>query len=367
MMGGKPFNIDSTNACKGVALILLLWHHLFFSFPEYGFFVVNTAKLSKVCVAIFVLLSGFGFSESIKHKRAGMFHFYKKRLVKLYSNYWFIALIFVFIGTFWMGRQLEDAFDSHIYTKFVIQMLGLHRFAYGEYGYNATWWYMSVIVPLIILFPFIYVLTKKFGLFFLFLFLLLLIPEKQIIPVLNTWLLPFGLGIYASQRNLISKIDFKLEKYRSWKYLMLLTAVCLVVAFRSFSPYMRGTEIDWLFGGLIILFVFELINTFGMLEKFLSFLGKHLFNIFLFHTFIYYYFWSEFIYSFHYPVFIFLALLSICVLISMGIDQVKKRIYLNRLVYFIEEHRLCPKMDLLFQKNIEKSDNSQRYKWIENR
>jgi hypothetical protein len=58
--GKKLFGINSTNACKGVALILLLWHHLFYQNPEYGLFVFKFATLSKVCVAIFVILSGYG-------------------------------------------------------------------------------------------------------------------------------------------------------------------------------------------------------------------------------------------------------------------------------------------------------------------
>ena len=78
------FDINTTNASKGVALMLILWHHLFFRLPdEYGFIVYSTALLAKVCVAIFVVLSGYGLSESVKNKNINLFSFYKKRLTKL--------------------------------------------------------------------------------------------------------------------------------------------------------------------------------------------------------------------------------------------------------------------------------------------
>ena len=113
---------------------------------------------------------------------------------------------------------------------------------------------------------------------------------------------------------------------------MLITAIVLVATLRGIIPLLGDTKIDWLFGGLIILFIFELTSIFRLLEKVLGFLGKHLFNIFLFHTFIYYYYWSEFIYSFQNPLLIFFALLSICTVISLTIEQLKRRVYFNELI-----------------------------------
>ena len=33
------FNLQATDFCKGVAVLLLLWHHLFLMHDEYGHFV----------------------------------------------------------------------------------------------------------------------------------------------------------------------------------------------------------------------------------------------------------------------------------------------------------------------------------------
>lgn len=331
--------------------MLLLWHHLFYQHPEFGLVTFHTARLAKVCVAIFVILSGYGFSESVKHKNVGLFQFYKNRLIAIYSNYWFIALIFVFIGVFFIGITLQSAFTSHAYAKFIVQMTGFHRFVYDEYGYNATWWYMSVIIPLILLFPFIHDAVKKYGLFALLCFFALLIHEKPIVLVLNEWLLPFALGIYLSQRNHISTISRWLGTFGWWRYIILLVAITLIAAFRTYSPLLNETKIDWLFGLLIILFTFEFTTTAQLVNKPLYILGGHLFNVFLFHTFIYYYFWREFIYSFNNPILIFLVLLFLCIAISKVIEYAKEFIGFYFITKKLQGLKVPLAMEISFQQN----------------
>ena len=56
----------------------------------------------------------------------------------------------------------------------------------------------------------------------------------------------------------------------------------------------------------------------------MSFFGKHSMNIFLFHTFIFGYWFKDFIYSSRNPFIIFFLLLGICVIISLILEQIKK-------------------------------------------
>lgn len=56
------------------------------------------------------------------------------------------------------------------------------------------------------------------------------------------------------------------------------------------------------------------------------FLGKHSMNIFLFHTFIYYYWFRDFIYASRNPVIIFILLLTICIFVSLCLEGLKKLI-----------------------------------------
>lgn len=70
----RRFSNSDTSVMKGVAIILMLIHHLFYSveriqkctliLPFEGKFLLLLSSLSKVCVAIFVLISEYGLYKS---------------------------------------------------------------------------------------------------------------------------------------------------------------------------------------------------------------------------------------------------------------------------------------------------------------
>lgn len=88
------FSKAHTQLAKGVAVCLLLVHHLFFTeaagYDELyieGTPVMNgAASVAKVCVCLFLILSGFGLSRSSRELSA--YTFYKRRLARLYPAYW---------------------------------------------------------------------------------------------------------------------------------------------------------------------------------------------------------------------------------------------------------------------------------------
>ena len=81
--------------------------------------------------------------------------------------------------------------------------------------------------------------------------------------------------------------------------------------------------------------VFEFIGEVPLVSKVLEFAGKHSMNIFLTHTFIYYYFYDDFIYSFHYSVLIFTVLLLLSLGVSIGIGVIKKVTGYNKLTQWM--------------------------------
>lgn len=70
----RRFTKSDTSVMKGVAIILMLIHHLFYSdelirkctliLPYEDKLLLLFSSLSKVCVAIFVLISGYGLYKS---------------------------------------------------------------------------------------------------------------------------------------------------------------------------------------------------------------------------------------------------------------------------------------------------------------
>lgn len=162
-------SLKDTNVLKGFSLILLLIHHLFSrntgNFNDIsiaGHDIVTTiAQLSNICVAIFVLLSGYGLTRKYESNREeSLGHFYKGRYAKLLINFWFIWILFISVELLMGGRSFVDVYHDHIIGRAVLDFLGL-SYLFGFYGYNPTWWFMSLIIILYALYPFLYQFAKK--------------------------------------------------------------------------------------------------------------------------------------------------------------------------------------------------------------
>lgn len=91
-------------AIKGLAIILMLFHHLYCTADRFnGFeidftpfsqtFVVNVAFLFKVCVSLFAFITGYGLLKSIagqNFNRKDIVKWNTTRLIKTLSGFWFI-------------------------------------------------------------------------------------------------------------------------------------------------------------------------------------------------------------------------------------------------------------------------------------
>ena len=163
-------SLADVNVLKGFSLILLLVHHLFSKNTENfddisigGHEIVTTiAQISNICVAIFVLLSGYGLTR--KWEISGVIDslgkYYKQRYVKLLFNFWFIWVVFVGIELLMGGRTFVDVYHHNVAGKVLLDFFGL-SYLFGFYGYNPTWWFMSLIIILYVLFPFLYRIAKQ--------------------------------------------------------------------------------------------------------------------------------------------------------------------------------------------------------------
>lgn len=328
------FSKNNTNLLKGVAICLLLWHHLFFNYSMISFSEFNItgiiAYYGKVCVAIFIILSGYGLSESFNKKQISFIEFYKKSFTKLYVNYWIIWLIFVPVGVLLFDRTFKVAYGSHILFKFILNIFGLQKII-GIDGYNPTWWFMTLIIVLYFAFPLIKKLMNTRGnLMLIISFLLLFVPTVKIgtsnpMEDFGVWIFPFVLGIYCSNNNLFCKIA-NVNINKSLKAMVYIIAILSIMLFRKYGIILTSVRIDGIFGLLIIMFSYEYISKIKYVKTGLEFIGIHSFNIFLFHTFLYFYYFKNLIYSLRNPIVIFFVLLFVCLLVSMAIETIKKSI-----------------------------------------
>lgn len=325
----NELSLDDTWAIKGIALLLLLAHHLFSS--NGGFLphpiILEIGRVGKVCVSLFVFLSGYGLTKSwVAGKSHNLAQFYCKHYIKLYFNYWFWWLFFVPLGFLCFHYTLTGIYgDKHTILGFIIDLLGLAT-AFKTPTVNPTWWFYSCILLFYTLFPLLVRMVKnKISAILLFLFSILIWKSSFPGGWMTFYLISFVSGSIFAYYNLFDKICSL--KVNTWGMSIIL--VILIGLYRQSGYRYAGGYVDFLLSFSIInaylkICKIKYVNKIGGGKKTLIFLGKHSFNIFLFHTFIYYLYFPEFIYWSKNPLIIFLLLLGSTLLISVMAEYLKK-------------------------------------------
>ena len=277
--------------------------------------IVNQIGIfSKLCVAVFVFVSGYGLAVSTP-KEIKLKDFYLHRFKKLYLNYWFIWLLFVPIGVFVFGRTFMDAYGEYAAIKAILDFFGLLNLT-GMLGYNPTWWFYSCIFVLYLLFP---LLNKQFDKSpYLILVLSIFTVFIGFVPFIapySHYLLPFIAGMLMAKRpELFREIGAK-------ECLLSLAILCLM---RNFCGDLKFI-VDTLMCVGLAMFLYR-VPLAKRLSMVMESLGKHSMNIFLFHTFIFRYWFSDYIYITRKPLLIFLSLLIPCWLISVALEFSKEKL-----------------------------------------
>lgn len=337
----KDFTIKDTNYSKGVAMCLMIIHHLFFNVTNMGVNVNNMEMwqnigiLSKVCVAIFLILSGYGIDKSIKNGYK-ITEFYKKRFLKLYTNYWVTISISFIVGFLFFYDKFIMLLGNYALFKIVYNYTGLQLIT-GYAGYNGAWWFMTVIIILYLLYPFIDILIKKYNYFFLAFATICLFPEILRFDLLNLkwiafWFFPFILGIFISRNDMFKQFNIILDS-NIWRYItimmiILLFVIIIPVRLRLGMTY-SGYALDTLFALLIIIADYLYLSKIKILDKFLVCVGKYSMDMFLIHGFITTLYTAEFIYSLKYPILMITVVLIISLCISILLSKIKKILKIN--------------------------------------
>lgn len=322
---------------KGIALLMLLCHHLFYPtqmelFDDYSIPILNQGVVltigmcSKICVAIFVFLSGYGLTVSAQEKeQTNYFDYFKRRVLKLFPTYWLIWILFVPITVFATGRSLESVYGDNIVSKLILDILGLLNFT-GEYGYNPTWWFMSCIIGLYLLFPFLYKLAKKSLLALFVISYVLYLGVIPCISCVTSYILPFSIAIIASLTR-EQKVQNEKKIYKSILCVIMTLLIGRLLLLRVKTG--NTIEFDWAICTIMIM-LYCLTRFPKWLNNILMVIGKHSMNIFLFHTFLFEFWFRKTIYITSNPTIIFLELLIISLLFSVVLEKIKAVFHIPR-------------------------------------
>ena len=336
------FTKKETNFCKGIAILLMLFHHLFNDYEEYAGYVVSFsplnaervrfyAVLGKICVAMFVFLSGYGIAATWRKKFAGkpsrkeVFTFTWNRLWKLMTVYWFAFLLTLLCQP--LGRTVFDAYGrvpKDIAAFLTVDFFGLaHMF--GTPTLNPTWWYMSLAISIILLMPLVLRLMDEVGALPVLggsVVLLFFLDARNA----NTfYLFSMVLGAACFEARLFDRLGALWSSSRfgtDRKAVLELAALLVLLAFRSNYNYYG--IVDGLIAMVIAMLVSTVLIRIPVVTGVMQLLGRHSANMFLVHNQIYSFYFLGLIYSFGHWLLILAVLTAVSLLVSIAMELLKK-------------------------------------------
>ena len=348
------FTKRDTLAAKGAAIAIMYVHHMFLSPERYGGFTIDFAPFTdsqvayvaaffKICVGRFVFLSGYGMTMSLKRakERNSVCHrnMIVRRMTTLMMNYWIIfflsLVVSVIISSPHSFQSVYGGGKKGLWYC-ALDFLGLADL-YQTPTFNATWWYMSLAILIIFLMPLLYQFWSRYS--YCLLGVVLLLPRALDLPVTNItrWGLALVLGIICADTNLLGRLKGSFAKSSRLVKLLAaaaMTGVMLLFVIMRQSPI--GSDFIDVFDSVIpayaVAYVSILLTGIPGVGAILVFLGRHSMNLFMFHTFFRDYFWKKYIYGFKCAWLDLLLLFVSTLLVSIVLEQLKKRLGFYRLI-----------------------------------
>lgn len=321
------------------------WGYYPISFAPFSSHTIQyLASFSKICVAMFVFMTGYGMwvSYESQKKKTTMSNYIKKRMVTLMTGFWIIFVVteILAIPT---GRFIEvygHDFRSVVYM--IIDALGLAKLL-GTPLFCLTWWYMSLAIVLIMIFPFVHSIMEKYQ--------WVVVVASIIVPRacgfgqstdLFRYLLAYTLGMYFAQHDLLARIKEKfMEQNVAGKLLSLIVSLIgLAVIIKCRQNAWIGWKYLDFWDGFVAMYVIIISYIYILngkwIVKGLGFLGKHSMNIFLIHSFYRDVFFHEFTYSFYYAWLDYIVLMAISLVTSIVLEWFKKLIRYEKFIEWVK-------------------------------
>lgn len=127
--------------------------------------IMYIAKFLKICVGMFVFLTGYGMLASVKTKSLddkAMRKYTVNRYLTMMMGFWLIFLLVHILSGIFTDRFTE-VYGTGTYSViyFLIDGIGLAKL-FDTPTFCATWWYMSLATMLILLFPMFKKLLERY-------------------------------------------------------------------------------------------------------------------------------------------------------------------------------------------------------------
>lgn len=281
----------------------------------------------RLCVPMYLFLSGYGLYVSWqKNKKMRPF----RRVVLLYLNFWIVFIIFIGLGCFLQPGRYPGDFSS-----FIINFTGWSA------TYNNHWWFLLPYVGLVFLAPLMFELVKRYhpvlvfcvsGMIFLGSYSAVKFNQDYLVHhyiVYNPILIincsfAFITGALCAKSDFFSHVSQHLSRFSSrMQYFIqagILSLIVLLFVMQALLPVS-------IFGVLFsFIFIFAFINLYRpyWVDKIFTTVGRQSTNMWLIHGFFCCFLFQTFVYSFTYPILIFVVTLALSYVSGVMVDFVYK-------------------------------------------
>ncbi|EOS60121.1 hypothetical protein C815_01688 [Firmicutes bacterium M10-2] len=343
------FTNRETNIVKGFAILFMYVHHFYLDpsrYKEYDILfllgqerVTKLAVFFKICVAIFMFLSGYGMYVSAIRKE-------KSTLWKAMINYSvvrYVKLIFPFFFIFWLSQLIFYPTGRYltIYgtgTRSLLYVL-IDMFGFADLLHTptflGTWWYIGLISLVIWSFPILFKAFYKYPrIFSIGVLMACCIPSIKEINYIR-WLPVFVMGMIFARYKVFEKIAFWIgNQKKSIQFIIFIIGVLLLIGaiyFRMIPKIPVGIK-DLIATTIWISFIAIFFVKIRGLNKIMEALGIHSMTMFLTHTFIRTTYFQDFSYGFYYAGINLIVFTIVTYMIALGIDLFRKQIGYDRFI-----------------------------------
>lgn len=352
------FDVTQSTYLKGVAILMLVFHHCFLSPKRYAGqtvhfllpekYVVYFANSLKICVCLFLFISAYAFTKRLMAlsddmsaaKRSTVIRqLLTSRLVKLIGGFAFAFCLVILFALFYDRGRIPEIYGWKPFSALqylIVDMLGLAELLQTP-TFLGTFWYYSLAIVMLFLTPALFFLLKKIGTVpFLCLMTVINFMFTFKNPNMYHYFLCIGVSIVCAWENVITRIvNYRVGKGGTMGSVIkfLGEGILLFVLMVLRQGVLKGELYpvwDAVIPIVVVCICCEFIFRIPVLKEVLKFLGIYSANIFILHNFIRSVWFYDFTYSFKYPLLITAVLVLISLALSIFVEFLKKLLHYNQ-------------------------------------
>lgn len=215
------FTRNDTVMVKGIAILLLLVHHMGAVNPGIPLglqgvsFSTVLEHLGKVCVALFTVLSGYGISEGSKRHEKKLSYVLKhvKKVLFGFGGMYLLTLVLYIVQGILPAQIYGSGFSGVFYG--IKDFLGLQNFLVVTPTLSGIYWYIECIFVCYLLFPILNILFDKLKKYDFLLLAVSFLPwvyymVKQDYGMHTDrecfYIFSFCIGIYLSRHQILNRL-----------------------------------------------------------------------------------------------------------------------------------------------------------------